>query len=979
MTRPGAAPTGLAGLRRPSALQRGVIPAAAGLLLGWLASAAMAQSPAPAAPTASAPAPPPNSEEVTGTQLQEGGKPREALIHLDRAAASYRRAGDRLGVARVALTRSNARRALGELEAAARDAEEARAHSEGDPALSVRALTMVASLATDRSDFALADDALREALPVAERLGDERAKATVLRALGALEERRGRSRESLDFFTRSVTAADRSGDAMLRIRTRAAASVTLLSVARYDDALAMAQEGYDIADRAGVPALRAAALFELAQANAHVWNLDRAAELWTATIEASRKAGNLRSHALAQKQSVETWFALGEFDRAAVDGASAVELLRQAGLSQFVAETAARVALSEVRRGRAADARVWADRARAELPAAPESRHHFVHNDLGIVEAEVGDLARARADFARVLEVAERIGTVEYVWRAHWGFGRAAVRDRPGDAVQPLEHAIASVERLRQTIPEAGLRASFMINRVGPYETLVEAHMASASSAADDSVRRALEVAERARSRALSDLLAESRARLSDSRLSAVRDEETAFGRKLSAVQKRATAASDPPARAAALQELLGLEREYETLVVRIRRDNPGYAALTHPRALSAAELAGMLAPDEALIEFVITEKQGFAWVVRRDAIHAYRVPGRTALDPQVRLLTPLLAARDDRAVEQLGGQLYTSLLAPAEASLREARRLIIVPDGVLQRLPFALLRSNGRWLVETHTLALAPSATVLQFLRESRRARAPEPLLALAVPDAPPGQAALFDGGSRELGALTHAAGEVATAKRLVGAGAGSARIGPEATEVVLKSHEAGRYRILHFATHAVADEIVPRRSAVLLTPSGQEDGLLQVSEIANLSLNADLVVLAACRSHVGRLVRGEGLLGLSRAFIHAGARAVVATAWTVPDRETAWLMREFYTGLRDGLPPDEAVRRAQIRAIGSRGLRSAPGTWAAFVALGDARTPILDPVERGRPWAFVVLTAALVLGAVAAASWRRAKRGPW
>jgi hypothetical protein len=88
---------------------------------------------------------------------------------------------------------------------------------------------------------------------------------------------------------------------------------------------------------------------------------------------------------------------------------------------------------------------------------------------------------------------------------------------------------------------------------------------------------------------------------------------------------------------------------------------------------------------------------------------------------------------------------------------------------------------------------------------------------------------------------------------------------------------------------------------------------------------------------------------------------------------------MREFYTGLRDGLPPDEAVRRAQIRAIGSRGLRSAPGTWAAFVALGDARTPILDPVERGRPWAFVVLTAALVLGAVAAASWRRAKRGPW
>ena len=173
---------------------------------------------------------------------------------------------------------------------------------------------------------------------------------------------------------------------------------------------------------------------------------------------------------------------------------------------------------------------IWADRARAALTDAPESRHLFVHNDLGIVEAELGDLARARSDYTRVLDGARQVGNVEYQWRAHWGFGRAALRDNPADAVEPLERAIASIERLRQTIPEAGLRAAFMLNRVGPYETLVEAHMATASGPSDESVRLALEVAERARSRALADLLAEARARISDPRLAAVRDEERRSG-----------------------------------------------------------------------------------------------------------------------------------------------------------------------------------------------------------------------------------------------------------------------------------------------------------------------------------------------------------------------------------------------------------------------------------------------------------------
>jgi CHAT domain-containing protein len=911
------------------------------LLVLFLAAALHAQTTSPSAPLS--PEFPGRANEAAATKLLESGNAREALVELDRAAQRYRAAGDELGLARVALRRSQAHRLLGRLAEAAADAEDARMRGQADRALLLQAVTQVARIATDQSDFVRAEAAARQAVAIAEQLGDALSHARALRTLGILEDRMGRQHEAIAHLMQAVNAADRAGDAMTRVLVRGSAAASLLSLSRYDAALETAQQGYDIAEQARLPAARASALFDLAQATAHVWNLERAADLWDATVDAQRDIGNHLMVALASKQSVETSFALGEFDRAAADGANAIALLESTGQRQYVAETMARVALSHLRRGARAAARAWADRARAALAAAPESRHLFIHNDLGIVEAELGAPARARADYARVLEVAQRIGNIEYEWRAHWGFGRTALRDRPADAVVPLERAIASVERLRQTIPEAGLRAAFMTNRVGPYETLVEAHMAEATSASDDRVRRAFAVAERARSRALADLLAEARARTVDPQIAAVRDQEAAFGRRFSEIQKRVAAATAAAARDAALAELQNVEREYDAFVLRIRRDNPAYAALAHPRALDADDLSAMLAPDEALIEFLLTDTQGFAWVIRRDQIRGYRIPGRQALDRQVRLLTALLAGRDNDAIERLTAQLHGTLLGPAAALLHGARRLVIVPDGALQRLPFALLRSTDGWLVNTHTIAVAPSATVLHYLRQRPPTRADQPLLAFAAPQTQPGQAAIFDG-TGDLLALTHAMEEVHHARRVIGAGAASTRAGAAATERALKAADAGRYRVLHFATHAIADEVVPRRSAILLTPDEHDDGLLQVSEIANLSLDADLVVLAACQSHVGRLLRGEGLLGLSRAFIHAGARAVVATAWAVPDRETAWLMRRFYDALRAGAPADEALRRAQLDAIARGGTLAAPGVWGAFVALGETRTPILD-----------------------------------
>jgi CHAT domain-containing protein len=609
------------------------------------------------------------------------------------------------------------------------------------------------------------------------------------------------------------------------------------------------------------------------------------------------------------------------------------------------------------------------------------SRHLFVHNDLGLVAIEHRAFDLARADFARVLQVARDIGNVEYEWRAGWGMGRTALAEgRPAEAARHLDSVVATIERLRQTIPAASERAAFMTQRVGPYETLVEALVDTAAAAGDRSAPAALEVAERARSRALADLLAESRAQLTDERVLAVRKEEAVFGTRFSDIQKQIMASPDAVTRSAALAELQRAEHEFEALVLRTRRENPAYASLAYPRALSAGEIAAMLRPDEALVEYLVTPTRGFVWAVRPDRLTSAPVPGQDVLEPQIRLLQALLAGRNDEAIRALGARLYDQLLAPIASTLEGATRIILVPHGVLQRVPFALLRSGDRWLIETHALSTAPSATILAYVRQMPREHAPHPLLAFAAPEiAAASVRTVLDAPAASLGTLALASQEVHDARRLLGARQEDTLVGPAATEMVLKTVDARRYRILHFAAHAVVDEIVPRRSAVLLTASDRDDGLLQVNEIANLSLNADLVVLAACRSQLGRLVRGEGLLSLSRAFIHAGARGVMATLWDVSDSETAWLMRRFYEEIGDGRAPDEALRRAQLSAIEAGGARASPAQWAAFVMAGEAGSPIFAASDRRlTSWVPAATGIVVLLGLVLAAYRKRKPTSP-
>jgi CHAT domain-containing protein len=951
-------------LRCPWLLTTGAI-----CFLVLLAADASAQSP----PSKSAQA---EALVAESRKLAGGGQHRDALAKLDAASALVNPRTEVRLAATIEFRRVFSLRALGDRVAAVPAAERARtmAARAGDDALLVDTILQLAQLRNDGGDVDGAIEVLEAGRVVAERMTNEIGLVAVLEAQGRFRHIQGRAAETVELCTRAVTIADRLNHTGFSVSSRTIRSNGFLALGRFDEALADAERAYEVARTAG-PGVQAGAIFTLAQAHAHIWNLDRAEGLWNEAIEIYRRLGSKGGIGLSFRQRMDTRFALRNYDDAARDGEEAVRVLETTA-PYMMPGLLARLALIEARREKLDAARAYAARA-AALKVAPGTSR-FVRNDLGLVALALSDSASADAHFRIVLEVSRSIPDPEYVWRAEYGLGRTALLR--GDAVLAttlLSEAVAGIERMRRALPDAAMRAAFLSDRTIAHEALIEALAAQSTNPGDEFAVRALGIAEMARGRSLADLLAEADRVPHEPALQKIRDTETSYGRRLSDVQKRVAAAQSDAERAAALQDLDTAEREFESLVASLRRDHPSYASLRYPQPLSIERIQSLLHEDEALIEFATGERSGFGWVVRRSGIAMFTVPPRPALDPAVRLMEAVAASDDREAIRAAGQRLGELVLGPAIERLDGARRLVIVPDGPLHRLPFASLRiRRDRWLVEEFAIAIAPSATVLGELRGRPLTAAAKPLIAFAASADNPAAARLSPAARNPGRPLQHADQEVEDAIRLLDAGETS----KGRTESAVKTLATEPVRIVHFAAHAIADEAVPRRSGVLLEADERDDGWLQVHEIPNISMRADLVVLATCRSHAGRSVRGEGLLGLSRAFMRAGARAVVATLWEVDDRDTRRLVSAFYDQLRSGSGADEALRIAQLRMIREGGQAASPKVWASFIVTGDASPPLFE--ARPPSTAGTIVAAAIVLACAAAgvliAGRRRGVRSP-
>jgi len=490
-------------------------------------------------------------------------------------------------------------------------------------------------------------------------------------------------------------------------------------------------------------------------------------------------------------------------------------------------------------------------------------------------------------------------------------------------------------------------------------------------------LERAFLVAERLRARSLIGTLEAAHA--VPAAAVPIRQRRGAVLERISSVQRRLLDPELPAAeRSLANRELEKLEIEEADLRNQLARTAPALDASRRPDFATLPRVRQALRPDEALLSFQVApwedERGGFAggsWltVVSRAGTRVYRLPGRGDLRSAVRLFNGMFDRRDSAESTPAAG-LYRQLL---ERPLRELppgiERLVLVPDDVLHQLPFAALRAAPKAppLASRFSLTVVPSATLWLSWEGRRPSTAAIPALALADPPLPgregPGiapareraAAAVFASGVR-LGPLPYARAEGRAVVRDLGGGSVQ-RIGDKASESFLKGAALLKYGVLHFATHAVTDETHPDRSGVLLAPgTANQDGLLQIREIVDLDLDGRVVVLSACSSNTGVLLRGEGVMSLARAFFQAGAHTVVASLWRLRDDEAADFFDRFYRHLGRGISVAAALRAAQSDMI-AEGFPAA--AWAGIVVLGDGD---IVPLPGGRKgwnvpvWAWVL-----------------------
>ncbi len=605
--------------------------------------------------------------------------------------------------------------------------------------------------------------------------------------------------------------------------------------------------------------------------------------------------------------------------------------------------------------------------------------------ELATAYREAGRLAAAEEAFQQAVQIGGAAPLVQAAAQA--GLARLQ-RDR-GDLVaarSAIGRALAITEKLRSGVLRPDQRVTFLAARRGYFELSVDLLMRldRLHRGAGHDVE-ALALSEQARARGLLDLLAKERVDVRQGIPTELKRRETEIGQRISHLQTRLwsprQARSDGEAQRLR-RELDQAEEAEKELEAEMRRREPAYAAVRAPEALPLRRIQDLLDERTALLEFFVGDEISYLFVVTREGLAVHPLPSRTQLAPLVEGVHNAVYTDSRlraRHYVQDAYELYRQLLLPAAGELRGKPRLVVAPDGPLYALSFEALltaavpdggppRRGLPYLIRERSVSYVPSASVLAQLTTGRAAGGQAPAsgkLFVGFGDPAQGPAAGQDNGGTAtadsrctpasgaaLGRgpgvapaslvqprpLPAARDEVCRIARLFGAEQAAVFLGSEASEENVKAsavvHSA---QILHFAAHGMIDEDHPDLSGLQLTHAGDsaEDGLLQVREIFNLQLRADLVVLSACQSGLGKEVSGEGLIGMTRAFLYAGASSVVVSLWQVDDVSTADLMVGFYSHLKAGLDRSEALRQAKLELI-DRSRYSHPYFWAPFVLVG-------------------------------------------
>jgi CHAT domain-containing protein/tetratricopeptide (TPR) repeat protein len=581
----------------------------------------------------------------------------------------------------------------------------------------------------------------------------------------------------------------------------------------------------------------------------------------------------------------------------------------------------------------------------------------MILNNTGVVQFNLGNFEKSTNLYQRAIDLALEIRGGQVLWEAYLEMGNSFKKQsRIEEAITSYKNSINIIESIRSTIDLEESKASYLGSdkRIEAYQNLIDI-LSSLSLSKNNGIYKyeAFHYLEKAKSRAFLDSLEVSEVNISQDIDMKQSNQEKEMMKEISRLYTELLLPNlGPEKNNNILRQIKACEEKSDELKRQIRATSPAYSNLKYPEIITYEEVQKTLAePHTTFLAYSLGKEQSFGFAITKDNLRIFRAPSRKEIQKQVIEYRKIISDKDSRDFR--GGRiLYEELVGPGID--RGTRRLVIVPDDILNLLPFETLRIDGpdkKWLVEECAVSYVPSLSALRELAKRKRVAGAGPrkdLLAFGDPyyganeDRLHGQAPdLFQdfylNPTINFFRLKFSGLEV---ERIASMFKGSRKRvfeRKEASEEHLKAEKLSDYKIIHFAAHGLIDDKKPARSSIILALDEEpsEDGFLQMREIFNLKMNADLVVLSACQTGLGQFIRGEGIEGLSRAFFYGGASSVLMSLWAVNDEATCQLMERFYHHLKSSESSTVALREAKLEMIHSPVFRH-PFYWAGFIING-------------------------------------------
>ena len=807
----------------------------------------------------------------------------------------------------------------------------------------------------DIAEYAKAIESCNQALSIRHELEDERGAATVLNSLGNVYGDIGAYERALDLYNQSQALYAKFGSDSGQAIEFNNLGWLYASLGDYEKAIEFYNKSFEIFRKQGNQFRQGNALSNIAANYADVGDFKKALEINQEALKLRIAASNIEGQAITYNNIASCYSRLGERQKAVDYYQRSIEIHRKTDPRQLASAL----------------------------------------RNLGSVYRELGELQKATDSLSEALEITRRIGdqsgeagTLSLLAQVERDQGKLL------DAKQHVEAALASVESTRVSLKDRKLRTSFFAS-VRKYhevyiDVLMRLHERNPAGGFDVA---ALKASENARARSLLESLSEVNAGIEQGVDPTLLARERTLRQLLSnkaELQMRLLSRDHTEEQATSMvRDLDALTAEYDQVQTQIRQNNPRYTALTQPQSLNLEEIQSrLLDPNTVLLEYSLGADKSYAFLVSPSSLKTFALPKREEVETASRRVYDLATASDrvvpNETLEQRNKRLAQAdsdypaaastlsqmLLGPLATELKN-KRLLVVGEGVLQYVPFAALPDpdqSPQPLIANHEIINLPSASVLGVLRTEKKSRpsATKLVAVFADPVFGPQDPRLSSQGEKPGAdnAISEQAGDVKRSAEESGLnGFARLRFSRAEAEQIMQlvprnnslealdfaanrtaatTADLKNYRIVHFATHGLINSRHADLSGIVLSlvdrEGKPENGFLRLYDIYNMNLSADLVVLSACQTALGKDIKGEGLVGLTRAFMYAGASRIVASLWRTEDRATALLMKRFYEGMLsgNGMSPAAALRKAQLSMWQDKRWKQ-PRYWAAFTIQGE------------------------------------------